>query len=240
MVNDHCPYAGNAFCASLPSETRGLLCEHCHIRTYPKGMLFPQSKWKRPLRHPRAGPDGSGPVRSAGKALVVPDHRHCLQRHLAERGPAVLRGEPVLFDVLRDVQRRGELGEHLHRGMPRGDVRLRSTIRALYRSDIGFVQNLFWASTCTCAYEGELFMQAQTSAYSSVKYVLDFCRRNQVPELTHAQIALHLQQGAPRRDERDPRHPVASRSRNRRPIFVIPMTRIRCIFPYLFLATGSE
>lgn len=196
MVNDHCPYAGNAFCASLPSETRGLLCEHCHIRIYPKGMLFPQSKWKDRFAILAQGLMALGQFDQPERPSSCQTTGIACNGTLLSVGPLYSEAN-LSYSMFFEMCNEEENWENICIEECHVATFDSETIRALYRSDIGFVQNLFWASTCTCAYEGELFMQAQTSAYSSVKYVLDFCRRNQVPELTHAQIALICNRARP-------------------------------------------
>lgn len=146
MVNDHCPYAGNAFCASLPSETRGLLCEHCHIRTYPKGMLFPQSKWKDRFAILAQGLMALGQFDQPERPSSCQTTGIACNGTLLSVGPLYSEAN-LSYSMFFEMCNEEENWENICIEECHVATFDSETIRALYRSDIGFVQNLFWAST---------------------------------------------------------------------------------------------
>ena len=190
-----CRFAGNDYCATLPEELRVRMCEHCHIREYPKGTVFPVTKWRdrlavlargitmlgqfpdleRPTACRTAGIATTGTILSLGGLIT---HENC-PRDLAELDAYRMGEENIcLLDTAVAVF----------------DVEF---VEELYRTDIAFVRSLLANTSWMCGIEGELFHREQGSARSSVRYVVHLCKRKGLPQLTHAQIALICNRSRP-------------------------------------------
>lgn len=169
-----CPYRNNPFCSKLSKETLKLLCACCHIEDYP----IKQNDRHRHSENLCICLEGlsvvSGSIRTEkGRGYVCelygPGFIH------APSAWNLIPWEHVNATTIIDIRRATfDYEETTH----------------LFETDIQFCQTLFRTYAQMyhehCIYYNEV---ACGTAYTAVRYVLQFCKNHGIPPLTHAQIA---------------------------------------------------
>lgn len=184
-----CPYEDNLFCKSMNPETREQLCGVCRIRTYPKGMVFSQRKWHDRLAVLAEGLTAIGSFEQIGKPSACRTSGIASTGSILSLGSASLTEQPIYAQytlATEDFYDRDNVCV-LDSAVAVFDNEM---VSHLFATDIGFVQNLMLNLRYRCGMETGQFVFHQTNAYQSVRFVVDYCNRHNVPELTHAQIAL--------------------------------------------------
>lgn len=185
-----CPYKDNLFCGSMSPETREQLCAACHIRIYPKNMVFSQRKWHDRLAVLADGLTAIGGFEQIGKPSA------CRTSGIASTGSILSLGMSSLMEHSPTYAPYIQITEDfydsdnicvLDSAVAVFDNEVASR---LFSTDINFVLNLMLNLRYRCGMETGQFVFYQSSAYQSVRFVVDYCRRHGITELTHAQIAL--------------------------------------------------
>ena len=178
-----CPYENNYFCGLLSNASKYQLCTHCRVKKYVRGQILPKTFWDNHVTLLLSGlmicrrPDGS----EAAKAVTT---------GIASQGNLISIG-----GLLKDCS-------ETPAAMDDCDFIciLDSTVAVfdpsctaeLFDSDIEFVKAVFANSIRFCCRGTAELMQyvGSKDAYSAVRYVVQYCRKHQLPQLTHEQISL--------------------------------------------------
>lgn len=185
-----CPYEDNLFCKSMDLSTREQLCAACHIRTYPKGMVFSQRKWHDRLAILAEGLTAIGSFEHIGKPSTCRTSGIASTGSILSLGSASLMEQSPIYAPYTSVTEDFFDSDNVCVLDSAVAVFDNEAVSHLFAHDINFVQNLMLNLRYRCGMETGQFVFYQSNAYQSVRFVVDYCNRHNVPELTHAQIAL--------------------------------------------------
>ncbi|MEF9876638.1 MAG: hypothetical protein RR934_09225 [Gordonibacter sp.] len=173
----NCPYGNNRFCTSIPAQTREKVCEGCRIKTYAKGQQFSQKFWSRGVSLLLEGIVVVGELGSEENSHIISSGiatRGDIIGQLASQTPAAIHDRSTMF--LTD-----------------GAVALfeENVAKSLFETDLDFVKAVFDSCMRCCVAESDKMMRevGGKDSYAAVRYVVEYCQRHHIPQLTHEQIA---------------------------------------------------
>ncbi|MDO4548415.1 MAG: hypothetical protein Q4D04_09975 [Clostridia bacterium] len=175
-----CDFLSNPFCAGLPDELRAMLCPVCHIKRYAQGQYCSQEYWKNTFALLLDGLMIMGDVDPATGRILT--------NGIASRGTLISDGGLITGALAQAIEDRSVLC------LLDCSVATFSSVEIgrIFKSNMEFAVHVFENCMQNCSVEKSDMMREVGSkdAYAGVRYVIRYCRRHNIPQLTHAQIAM--------------------------------------------------
>ncbi len=180
-----CAYQSNTFCSRLDEETRKQLCVGCHIKQYARGKNLLSGYWKNKM------------------ALLLDGMMVMVESDVEDPSKTIANGLASGGDLISGLV------------CPQSTVGPRTTIclfdctvavfderctAALLESNVAFIKEAYTNCLHSCSQERAAMLRdvGCKDAYTSVRYVVHYCREHGLPPLTHEQIALVCNRSRPK------------------------------------------
>jgi len=177
-------FQNNPFFDPIPPQTRSLLCDNCRFYKYAKGQRLNYRYWENQVAILEEGllvymdVDENGNSKTSG---------------LGARGLLISPGP--LIDVWSMPTADREVLCFLDSTVVVFDA---AVVKQL-SDNILFIRTLYDNILQHCMAEKQLFLQnvGGNDSYSAVRYILQWCKKNQISSLTHEQIAIMCNRSRP-------------------------------------------
>lgn len=177
--------SSNPFFDALPKETADYLSKHCVFRRYAKGQRLNYRYWEKLTAILDEGLMVFGDYDESGNFVTS---------GIGARGVLVSPG--TLVDIWQEPAADRDIICLLECSVAIFDTEV---VQRLFQTDMAFVHTIYGNIHKHCSMEKHMFLKniGGRDSYAAVRYVLDWCRKHNIPPLTHREIALICNRSRP-------------------------------------------